>query len=83
MPPLTVSPNCRDPIRTRKRALHFACDGGSSSCNVVEHTIGGPNGTLKERLIGVDLFQLPPDFDTRGVATLYDLPGILLIRIQF
>ena len=30
---------------------------------VVEHTITGPNGALKERLIGVELFQLPPDFD--------------------
>jgi len=31
---------------------------------IVEHTINGPNGTLKERSIGVELFQLPQDFDT-------------------
>jgi hypothetical protein len=31
---------------------------------IVEHTIVGPSGTLKERLIGVELFQLPQDFDT-------------------
>src|SRR5579883_1416981 len=31
---------------------------------VVEHTIKGPRGTLTERAIGVELFQLPEDFDT-------------------
>jgi len=31
---------------------------------IVEHTISGPSGTLKERSIGVELFQLPQDFDT-------------------
>lgn len=31
---------------------------------IVEHTISGPSGTLKERVLGVDLFQLPPDFDS-------------------
>jgi hypothetical protein len=31
---------------------------------VVEHTLNGPDGTLKERAIGVELFQLPQDFDT-------------------
>lgn len=31
---------------------------------IVEHTIRGPGDTLKERSIGVELFQLPPDFDT-------------------
>jgi Malectin domain len=30
----------------------------------VQHTITGPSGTLKERSIGVELFHLPPDFDT-------------------
>jgi len=30
---------------------------------VVEHTITGPGDSLKERAIGVELFQLPPDFD--------------------
>src|SRR5579863_3313935 len=31
---------------------------------IVEHTIHGPSGTLKERSIGVELFALPQDFDT-------------------
>jgi len=31
---------------------------------IVQHTMTGPSGTLKERSIGVELFQLPPDFDT-------------------
>jgi hypothetical protein len=31
---------------------------------IVRHTMGGPSGTLKERSIGVELFQLPTDFDT-------------------
>lgn len=31
---------------------------------IVEHTLSGPTGTLKERSIGVELFQLPRDFDT-------------------
>jgi hypothetical protein len=31
---------------------------------IVQHTISGPSGTLKERSIGVELFQLPQDFDT-------------------
>jgi hypothetical protein len=31
---------------------------------IVEHTLSGPSGTLKERSIGVELFQLPQDFDT-------------------
>ncbi len=30
---------------------------------IVEHTISGPAGALKERLIGVEVFQLPADFD--------------------
>jgi hypothetical protein len=30
---------------------------------VVEHTLNGPADSLKERSIGVELFQLPPDFD--------------------
>jgi Malectin domain len=42
---------------------------GSKRCRefleyIVEHTINGPSGTLKERSIGVELFQLPQDFDT-------------------
>lgn len=31
---------------------------------IVKHTMSGPQVTLKERSIGVDLFQLPHDFDT-------------------
>ena len=31
---------------------------------IVEHTLNGPSGMLKERSIGFELFQLPPDFDT-------------------
>lgn len=31
---------------------------------IVQHTILGPSGALKERLLGVELFQLPQDFDT-------------------
>ena len=31
---------------------------------VVEHTIGGTSGALKERSLGVDLFHLPRDFDS-------------------
>jgi hypothetical protein len=31
---------------------------------VVENTISGSSGKLKERTIGVELFQLPPNYDT-------------------
>jgi hypothetical protein len=31
---------------------------------VVEHTLGGTRGALKERSLGVDLFHLPQDFDS-------------------
>jgi hypothetical protein len=44
-------------FRTSKRCREFLE-------YVVEHTIRGPNGALKERAIGVNLFQLAPDFDT-------------------
>lgn len=44
-------------FRTSKRCREFLQ-------YIVEHTITGPNGTLKERSIGVELFQLPQDFDT-------------------
>jgi hypothetical protein len=44
-------------FRTSKRCSEFLS-------YIVEHTINGPNGTLKERSIGVELFQLPLDFDT-------------------
>src|ERR1035441_9246716 len=44
-------------FRTSKRCKEFVM-------YVVEHTINGPNGALKERSIGVDLFQLSSNFDT-------------------
>ena len=43
-------------FRTSKRCREFLE-------YIVEHTINGPSGTLKERSIGVELFQLPLDFD--------------------
>jgi len=44
-------------FRTSKRCREFLA-------YIVQHTISGPVGTLKERSIGVELFQLPQDFDT-------------------
>src|SRR3954454_17286374 len=44
-------------FRTSKRCRDFLA-------YIVKHTISGPHDTLKERSIGVDLFQLPHDFDT-------------------
>src|SRR5436305_14568344 len=44
-------------VRTSKRGRDFLT-------YIVEHTMSGPRVTLKERSIGVDLFQLPHDFDT-------------------
>ena len=44
-------------FRTSKRCREFLG-------YIVEHTINGPSGTLKERSIGVEVFQLPQDFDT-------------------
>jgi hypothetical protein len=32
--------------------------------HVVEQTLAGQSGLLKERSIGVDLFERPPDYDT-------------------
>ena len=46
-----------DTFRASKRCKEFLA-------HIVEHTIMGPSGALKERAIGVDLFQLPHDFDT-------------------
>src|SRR6516225_327081 len=43
-------------FRTSKRCREFLE-------YIVEHTMHGPSGTLKERSIGVELFQLPQDFD--------------------
>lgn len=44
-------------FRTSKRCREFLE-------YIVEHTINGPVGTLKERSIGVEIFQLPLNFDT-------------------
>ena len=44
-------------FRTSKRCREFLE-------HIVEHTMRGPGDTLKERSLGVELFQLPPDFDT-------------------
>ena len=44
-------------FRTSKRCREFLE-------YIVEHTMHGPSGTLKERSIGVELFHLPQDFDT-------------------
>ncbi len=43
-------------FRTSKRCREFLA-------YIVVHTMHGPSGTLKERSIGVELFQLPQDFD--------------------
>jgi hypothetical protein len=43
-------------FRTSKRCREFLE-------HIVEHTMTGPTGVLKERSIGVELFQLPQDFD--------------------
>jgi len=43
-------------FRTSKRCRDFLG-------YVVEHTMNGPSDSLKERSLGVELFQLPPDFD--------------------
>src|SRR5947207_2892952 len=44
-------------FRTSKRCREFLE-------YIVHHTISGPSGALKERSIGVEIFQLPKDFDT-------------------
>ncbi|MDX2151432.1 MAG: malectin domain-containing carbohydrate-binding protein [Bryobacteraceae bacterium] len=44
-------------FRTSKRCREFLR-------HVVERTLAGANETLKERSIGVELFELPPDFDS-------------------
>jgi hypothetical protein len=57
-------------VRTElNHLLESAVFRGSKRCRefleyIVEHTINGPSGTLKERSIGVELFKLPQDFDT-------------------
>src|ERR1041385_1901669 len=44
-------------FRTSKRCREFLE-------YIVEHTMNGSSGDLKERSLGVALFQLPQDFDT-------------------
>jgi hypothetical protein len=44
-------------FRTSKRCREFLE-------YIIEHTIRGPAGALKERSIGIELFQLSQDFDT-------------------
>jgi hypothetical protein len=44
-------------FRTSKRCREFLQ-------YIVDKTVSGPNGSLKERSIGIDLFGLPQDFDT-------------------
>lgn len=44
-------------FRTSKRCREFLA-------YIVQHTISGPSGALKERSIGVEVFRLPKDFDT-------------------
>ena len=46
-------------FRTSKRCREFLE-------YIVVHTISGPSSALKERSIGIELFQLPQDFDLRG-----------------
>lgn len=65
-----VDESQRREIRTElDRLLESAAFRNSKRCRefleyIVEHTLNGPIGTLKERSIGVELFQLPQDFDT-------------------
>jgi hypothetical protein len=52
-----------------RRVLDSAAFRNSKRCRefleyIVEHTILGATATLKERSIGIELFGLPPDFDT-------------------
>jgi hypothetical protein len=60
----------RDVVRAElNRLLNSPAFRQSKRCRdfieyIVEHTMTGPSGALKERSIGVELFQLPPDFDT-------------------
>src|ERR1019366_8479 len=57
-------------VRTElNRLLESAAFRTSKRCRefleyIVGHTISGPAGSLKERSIGVELFQLPQDFDS-------------------
>jgi hypothetical protein len=50
---LVESPAFRNSKRCREFLQH-----------IVEKTLSGPNGSLKERSIGIELFGLPHDFDT-------------------
>jgi hypothetical protein len=65
-----LSESQTEEIRTElHRLLESAAFRTSKRCRefldyIVQHTISGPSGTLKERSIGVEVFQLPQDFDT-------------------
>ena len=72
-----VQSGCRELSESREQAvraelnrlLESSAFRTSKRCRefleyIVEHTISGPTGALKERSIGVELFQLPQDFDT-------------------
>lgn len=64
-----LDPSREEAIRAElRRLLESAAFRTSKRCRefleyIVEHTMHGPSGTLKERSIGVELFQLPQDFD--------------------
>jgi hypothetical protein len=52
-----------------QRLLESPAFRGSKRCRdflqfIVDKTVSGPTGSLKERAIGIELFGLPPDFDT-------------------
>ncbi len=58
----------RDVRAELNRLLESTAFRSSKRCRdfleyVVEHTMAGSSDALKERSIGVELFQLPPDFD--------------------
>ncbi|HEV3206705.1 MAG TPA: malectin domain-containing carbohydrate-binding protein, partial [Terriglobales bacterium] len=59
-----------DAVRTEiRRLLESPAFRTSKRCRefleyIVEHTMNGSSGDLKERSLGVALFQLPQDFDT-------------------
>src|SRR5690242_18229815 len=64
-----LAPSREDAVREElNRVLEGTAFHSSKRCRefleyIVEHTLSGPSGTLKERSIGVELFQLPQDFD--------------------
>jgi len=64
-----VEPRQQDVREELNRLLESAPFRSSKRCrdflrHIVEQTLGGQRGSLKERSIGIDLFSLPQDFDT-------------------